>query len=221
MAYDQQLIAAKLRRWEKYLLKFRLPEWQEIPDIGLYMEQVVAVLKQYLDYLPPELKEEQIITSATINNYVRTHIMPEPRKKRYYRVHIAYLIIICTLKQSLSIAMIQRMMPTGLDESQVQAFYASYRERHCQACEYFVQQVRLAAAISARMAAPTASFTTGKGLSAVETIKGARSSTVPIEATRLMTSMPCFFSNCRQMPPAMHRGAVSRPENAPPPAKSA
>ena len=147
MAYDQQLIAAKLRRWEKYLLKFRLPEWQEIPDIGLYMEQVVAVLKQYLDYLPPELKEEQIITSATINNYVRTHIMPEPRKKRYYRVHIAYLIIICTLKQSLSIAMIQRMMPTGLDESQVQAFYASYRERHCQACEYFVQQVRLAAAI--------------------------------------------------------------------------
>ena len=142
MAYDQQLIAAKLRRWEKYLLKFRLPEWQEIPDIGLYMEQVVAVLKQYLDYLPPELKEEQIITSATINNYVRTHIMPEPRKKRYYRVHIAYLIIICTLKQSLSIAMIQRMMPTGLDESQVQAFYASYRERHCQACEYFVQQVR-------------------------------------------------------------------------------
>lgn len=62
-------------------------------------------------------------------------------------MHIAYLIIICTLKQSLSIAMIQRMMPTGLDESQVQAFYASYRERHCQACEYFVQQVRLAAAI--------------------------------------------------------------------------
>ncbi len=147
MAYDQQLIAAKLRRWEKYLLKFRLPEWQEIPDIGLYMEQVVAVLKQYLDYLPPELKEEQIITSATINNYVRTHIMPEPRKKRYYRVHIAYLIIICTLKQSLSIAMVQRMIPTGLDEEQVRAFYQSYRDRHCKACELFVQQVRLAAAI--------------------------------------------------------------------------
>jgi hypothetical protein len=147
MAYDQQLIAAKLRRWEKYLLKFRLPEWQEIPDIGLYMEQVVAVLKQYLDYLPPELKEEQIITSATINNYVRTHIMPEPRKKRYYRVHIAYLIIICTLKQSLSIAMVQRMIPTGLDEEQVREFYQSYRDRHCKACELFVQQVRLAAAI--------------------------------------------------------------------------
>lgn len=147
MAYDQQLIAAKLRRWEKYLLQFRLPEWREIPDIGLYMEQVVAVLKQYLDYLPPELKEEQIITSATINNYVRTRIMPEPKKKRYYRVHIAYLIIICTLKQSLSIAMIQHVIPTGLDEEQVRRLYESYRERHSQACEYFVQQVKLLAAV--------------------------------------------------------------------------
>ena len=41
-----------------------------------------------------------------------------------------------------------------------------------------------------------------------------------MEAMRLMTSMPCFFSNCRQMPPAMHSGAVSRPEKWPPPRTS-
>ena len=67
MAYDQQLIAAKLRRWEKYLLKFRLPEWQEIPDIGLYMEQVVQLLTQYLSFLPPDLKQPQPVTAA-VNN---------------------------------------------------------------------------------------------------------------------------------------------------------
>ena len=147
MEFDNDLVVGKLRRWEKYLAVYRLPAWEQIPDLGLYMEQVVLLLRQYLDYLPPELKQPEPITAAAINNYVRTRLLPEPRKKRYYRVHIAYLIIICTLKQSLSIAMIQRMIPTGLDESQVQAFYASYRERHCQACEYFVQQVRLAAAI--------------------------------------------------------------------------
>ena len=81
--YDNELIAAKLRRWEKYLERYRLPSWEEIPDIGLYMEQVVVILKQYLDYLPPELKEEQFITAATINNYVRTKIMPMPVRKRY------------------------------------------------------------------------------------------------------------------------------------------
>ena len=100
MAYDNALVAGKLRRWERYLDNFRLPQWEEIPDFGLYMEQVITLLREYLDYLPPELKEEQFITAATINNYVRTKVMPEPVKRRYYRVHIAYLIIILTLKQS-------------------------------------------------------------------------------------------------------------------------
>ena len=57
MAYDNDLIAGKLRRWEKYLERYRLPAWEEIPDFGLYMEQVVQLLKQYLSYLPPELKQ--------------------------------------------------------------------------------------------------------------------------------------------------------------------
>ena len=45
MAYDTKLIAGKLRRWEKYLLAYRLPAWDTIPDIGLYMEQVIDLLK--------------------------------------------------------------------------------------------------------------------------------------------------------------------------------
>ena len=56
MAYSEELIAGKLRRWEKYILRFRLPEWEEIPNIGLYMDQVVMLLMGYLDYMPPELK---------------------------------------------------------------------------------------------------------------------------------------------------------------------
>ena len=64
MAYDKELIAGKLRRWKKYLSKFRLPEWESIPDIGLYMEQTVVLLRQYIDYLPPELKDGQVITAT-------------------------------------------------------------------------------------------------------------------------------------------------------------
>ena len=111
MAYDNDLIAGKLRRWEKYLEHYQLPAWEQIPDFGLYMEQVVQLLKQYLSYLPPGLKQSQTITSAAINNYVRTKMLPEPRKKKYYRVHIAYLIMICTLKQSLSLSMLQTLLP--------------------------------------------------------------------------------------------------------------
>lgn len=147
MAYDNDLIAGKLRRWEKYLEHYRLPAWEEIPDFGLYMEQVVQLLKQYLSYLPPGLKQSQTITSAAINNYVRTKMLPEPRKKKYYRVHIAYLIMICTLKQSLSLSMLQTLLPGNLpEEEEVRRAYSSFAQRHSLCAQYFVDQVKLSAA---------------------------------------------------------------------------
>ena len=145
MTYNKDLIAGKLRRWEKYLENYRLPAWEEIPDIGLYMDQVVTLVKGYLDYMPPELKEEQIITPAAINNYVRKKIMPEPVKKKYYRSHIAYLVMVCTLKQSLSIPTLTTMIPTGLSEEELKRVYSAYVVRHRLACRYFVREVRIAA----------------------------------------------------------------------------
>ena len=144
--FDNELIAAKLRRWEKYLENYRLPAWEEIPDIGLYMEQVVLVLRQYLDYLPPELKDEQCITAASINNYVRNRVMPMPVKKRYYRTHLAYLIMICSLKQGMSIPLISRLIPADLSEEDLREVYASYAARHRMAAQYFAHDVRKAAA---------------------------------------------------------------------------
>ena len=146
MAYDNDLIAGKLRRWENYLERYRLPAWEEIPDFGLYMEQVVQLLKQYLSYLPPELKQSQTITAAAINNYVRTKMLPEPRKKKYYRIHIAYLLMICTLKQSLSLSMLQTLLPGDLPEDEVKRAYTAYALRHRLCAQYFVDQVKLSAA---------------------------------------------------------------------------
>ena len=145
MTYNKELIAGKLRRWEQYLDAYRLPAWGEIPDIGLYMDQVVTLLSGYLDYMPPELKEEQVITPAAINNYVRKKIMPEPVKKKYYRVHIAYLIMVCTLKQSLSIPTLQTMIPLGLSEAELKRVYSAFVVRHRMACQYFLREVRVAA----------------------------------------------------------------------------
>jgi hypothetical protein len=106
------------------------------------MDQIIGLLTEYLDYLPPEIKSDRIITAATINNYVRMKIMPEPQKKKYYRVHIAYLILICTLKQSLNIAMIQKIIPLGLTEEQVHDIYDSFVSRHRHAADYFIDQIR-------------------------------------------------------------------------------
>lgn len=139
-------IAEKLRRWETYLMNYKLPDWDEIPNFGLYMEQVLQLLTDYLDYLPPELKAEQFITAATINNYVRNRYMPSPQKKKYYRVHIAYLIMICSLKQRLNIATIHRMIPVGITEEEVKSIYSSYVVQHRSTAKFFIDQVRMVAA---------------------------------------------------------------------------
>lgn len=141
MAYNDELIAKKLRRWERYLNNYNLPKWEDIPDFGLYMEQVIALLGQYLDYIPAALKDEQFITAPTINNYVRKNVMPEPRKKMYYREHIAYLIIIVTLKQSLSLALIQKIIPINISVEEVEIIYNKYAERHRIAASYFINQI--------------------------------------------------------------------------------
>ncbi len=141
MTSDEKLVAAKLRRWKNYLLEFELPTWENIPDIGLYMEQVIVLLKQYLDYLPPDLKEAQFITPSTINNYVRLKVIPEPVKKRYYRIHIAYLIMVLTMKEGIEISLIRKLIPSDLSEDDVRGRYENYYALHRKLCHYFVELV--------------------------------------------------------------------------------
>ena len=101
MQYDKSLVAHKLLRWDKFITDYHLPEWDSIPDFGLYMDQVIVLLEQYLSFIPtPAGAKEHIVTSATINNYVRLKIMPAPVKRKYHRVHIAYLVMILTTEQS-------------------------------------------------------------------------------------------------------------------------
>lgn len=145
MYYDKALIAGKLRRWEKYMDSYKLPAWEDIPNIGLYMKQLTSLIKDYLDYMPPELKGEELITAAMVNNYVRKKIMPEPVEKKYYRRHIVFLIMICSLKQSLSIPTIQTMIPADLEDDKLKETYDSYVKQHQLGVRYFLQQVRLAA----------------------------------------------------------------------------
>lgn len=142
MSYDKELIAHKLNRWENYLNHYKLPAWKELPDIGLYMDQVIALLGQYLDFIPMEDQKSKPVTPTTINNYVRLKVMPAPEKRKYYRVHIAYLIMIFTLKQGTSINGIQQILPMGLTEEQVKDLYTGYVERLGIVGVFFIKQTR-------------------------------------------------------------------------------
>ena len=141
MPYDKELIAHKLIRWEHYLNNYKLPAWKELPDIGLYMDQVIALLGQYLDFIPMEDSKDKPVTPTTINNYVRLKLIPPPVKKRYSRIHLAYLIVICCLKGSMSLSSIQQMFPMNLSEEEVQQIYTNFVHRYRTAYLRCVEQL--------------------------------------------------------------------------------
>ena len=147
MQYDKSLVAHKLLRWDKFITDYHLPEWNSIPDFGLYMDQVIVLLEQYLSFIPtPAGAKEHIVTSATINNYVRLKIMPAPVKRKYHRVHIAYLVMILTMKQSLSISDVQKVTPPmDSSEDEVLSVYEDYSEKFRRLALFFNQQVQSAA----------------------------------------------------------------------------
>lgn len=144
MSYDKELIAHKLHRWDHYITEYHLPEWDAIPNFGLYMDQVVSLLEEYLNFIPCDEKNK-FVTASTINNYVRLKIMPAPIKRKYYRTHIAYLIFILVLKQTLSINDVQKLVPLDLSEEQVRDIYGNYSEKFRQLALFFNQQVQSAA----------------------------------------------------------------------------
>ena len=147
MQYDKSLVAHKLLRWDKFITDYHLPEWNSIPDFGLYMDQVIVLLEQYLSFIPtPAGAKEHIVTSATINNYVRLKIMPAPVKRKYHRIHIAYLVMILTMKQSLSISDVQKVIPPmDSSEDEVLSVYEDYSEKFRRLALFFNQQVQSAA----------------------------------------------------------------------------
>ena len=132
MAWEESPVQ-RLAEWLENLEKFDLPDWDSLPQLDLYMDQVILLLNRYLS---PIVGEEKYVTASIINNYVRMKVMPPPVKKRYSRVHLAYLIIICTLKQSLSISCIQRMLPPDHGEEDARTLYTDFVRQYRASVEF-------------------------------------------------------------------------------------
>ncbi len=82
---------------------YKAPRWDSLPDIDLYMDQVLVVLEKYLSVFKRD-KEEKIITAAMINNYVKQKITLPPVNKKYTRHHLAYLFTVCVLKNIMGLS---------------------------------------------------------------------------------------------------------------------
>lgn len=63
------------------------------------------------------------LTKSMVNNYVKHKIMPSPIKKRYFRNHIVYCIVITVFKNNLSMTEIDGGILHELKKSSVEESY--------------------------------------------------------------------------------------------------
>lgn len=77
---------------------FRLPRYEEIPNVGLYLEQTAKYINEYLQPI-----QESELTGSMISNYVKKKLLANPVKKQYDREQVACLIFIAVVKSVLSL----------------------------------------------------------------------------------------------------------------------
>lgn len=76
----------------------RLPSYDAIPEVGLYLEQVARFINMSLESYP-----EMNVTTAMISNYAKQKLIARVSKKTYSRQQIAALVMINLAKTVLSI----------------------------------------------------------------------------------------------------------------------
>ena len=88
----------------KVMFKEKRPEpWDAIPDIDLYMDQVLNYMQR--QHLGLEIKA---------------------KGKKYNREHIAYLTAICLLKQVVSVSDSKTILDNQIADGEISSFYEKY-----------------------------------------------------------------------------------------------
>ena len=109
----------ELRELKGRLNQERPAPWDALPDIALYMDQVIS-------YMPRQLihyDECENLTSAMVNNYIKDGLLPRADGKKYGQTHLAYLTAICALKQVLSVKEMKTLIQDGLQGREPQRVY--------------------------------------------------------------------------------------------------
>ena len=103
---------------------FSYPKWEDIPNIDLYLDQVLVYVNQVCAPISPD--KEKGLTASMVNNYVKHGYLTKPDKKKYQRKQIARLIAITTLKSVFSIQEIAQTLNTLQTQASSDQLYDAF-----------------------------------------------------------------------------------------------
>lgn len=81
------------RQWKQQLSKTQLLQWNELPSMGLYVDQLLSLVNGRLSGLALAP-----LSKSMINNYVKKGVIMAPIKKKYSTNQMAAVTVITLLK---------------------------------------------------------------------------------------------------------------------------
>ena len=113
--------------------RFAPVPWDQIPDLGLYMDQVITFITRAYEPLYGETTKGYL-SAPMINNYVKNKLIPRPTGKKYSRLQIAMLIMIVALKRVSMMEDIREMLRVD-SEADIQPLYEMFCARQAQSIQ--------------------------------------------------------------------------------------
>ena len=83
---------------------------EDIPNIDLYMDQVLTFMDRKLRSAVRPQTEDRVLTKTMINNYAKNDLLPPPVKKKYSKEHVLMLIFIYYYKGVIPMNEIQTLL---------------------------------------------------------------------------------------------------------------
>lgn len=106
----------------KKLANYRLPRFEDLIKFDIFMNQLIAILDEYLSiFLVPD--EAKYLTPSMINNYVFKQVVEPPVQKKYSKYHIVYLLVIGILKQVMSLSDITTLLQMQTKQYTIETAY--------------------------------------------------------------------------------------------------
>ncbi len=131
-----------LKRWVQQVDKLETVPWDLLPELDLYMDQVITLMNRQLSVMSAD--SDRPLTSGMINNYVKDCVMPSPVKKKYNREHLTVLLIICMLKSVFSMPQIRDLIERISQLGSSEQLYDTFQRLQRQALQEAVERVRAA-----------------------------------------------------------------------------
>ncbi|MEF9971014.1 MAG: DUF1836 domain-containing protein, partial [Oscillospiraceae bacterium] len=104
--------------------QLKFPSYEAFPDIELYMDQVL----DFLSRSRTGLRDDDKLSSAMVNNYIKAELLPRAKGKKYAREHLVHLAIILRLKKVLSVTDTGTLIKQCKRDKEEKDFFNGFRD---------------------------------------------------------------------------------------------